>query len=100
METNNDKKQNKNGEKSLKYFFELWQSEVKKRNGEVKMENKMTEERLKEIEKRSGQAKEVWSRMPLCPPEGDSFWFAEKLIYEDVPALLEEINRLKKGEKK
>ena len=93
---NKHKKENKNWEKELKYFFDLWQSEVEKRNGEVKMRNRMTEIELKEIKKRSKQAKIFWRDMPLCPPEGSSFWFAEKLIYEDVPALLNEINRLQK----
>ena len=59
-------------------------------------ESNMTPKKLKEIKIRSENAKTAWSNMPLCPEEGESFWFADKLIYEDVPALLKEIDNLNK----
>ncbi len=55
----------------------------------------MTPKKLQQIKNRNKRAKKAWRSMPLCPPTYSPEWFAGKLMYEDVPALIEEIEILR-----
>ncbi|MBI3590518.1 MAG: hypothetical protein HY094_03955 [Candidatus Melainabacteria bacterium] len=61
---------------------------------------KMTNRKLQELERRSKQAQVAMGWLMPCQQKGNPFWFVEMSIYEDVPLLLKEVNRLKKGERK